>query len=133
MINLCILRAERVRSLILPVVVEQTERFLLRVLQSNFVHFLNHQEENESLYVEQLTRVTGVAFAGAGGLGINFFTSDSVANADVIKALLWRHEFPGDVFKFSLGHVEITDVDSPDREIGKGAPSEIARNHEVRS
>ncbi|MGI9201100.1 MAG: carbohydrate porin [Woeseiaceae bacterium] len=59
--------------------------------------------------VKQLTDVTGVAFSQA--LGINFFTSDSVADVNAVKALLWRHDFPEEVFGFSIGHVELSDID----------------------
>ena len=41
------------------------------------------------LHVTQLTRTSRGDFSQS--LGINYFTSDSVANTDVIKALLWRH------------------------------------------
>lgn len=62
-----------------------------------------------NLHVTQLTQTSGVDFSQS--LGINYFTSDSVANTDVIKALLWRHELPGDALTLIFGHSEIGSLD----------------------
>ena len=61
------------------------------------------------LHLTQLTRNSGVDFSQA--LGINYFTSDSVSNTDSFKAILWRHELPGDFLTVILGHSEIGSLD----------------------
>ena len=61
-----------------------------------------------NLFVTQLSDTTGVQFANS--LGINYFTTDSVAETDVVKALLWRHIFPGDWLMVQVGHVEISNL-----------------------
>jgi len=61
------------------------------------------------LHLTQLTRNSGVNFSQA--LGINYFASDSVGNTDSFKAMLWRHELPGDVLTIIMGHGEIGGVD----------------------
>ena len=62
-----------------------------------------------NLHVSQLTRTSGADFAKS--LGISFQTTDSSTNTETIKALLWRHEFPGDVLKLFVGHDEIANLD----------------------
>jgi hypothetical protein len=61
-----------------------------------------------NLHVSQLDKTSGVDFAQS--LGINYFTNDSVGRTEVTKALLWRHEFPGDFLTVLLGHDEINAI-----------------------
>ena len=63
-----------------------------------------------NLHVGQLTRTSGADFSQS--LGINYFSSDSPANTETIKGLLWRHELPGDFLTLIVGHDEIAGVDS---------------------
>ncbi len=60
------------------------------------------------LQIRQLTNTTGVDFSQA--LGINFFSSDSPADSDTLKALYWRQDFPGDVFSLRIGHDELSGI-----------------------
>ncbi|MGI9570080.1 MAG: carbohydrate porin [Desulfobulbia bacterium] len=62
-----------------------------------------------NLKVKQWTDTTGVDFSQS--LGINYFSSDSVGDVDVVKALLWRHDFPGDILTMWIGHDEIGALD----------------------
>ncbi len=62
-----------------------------------------------NLHVSQLTRTSGVDFSKS--LGINYFSSDSVGNTETIKALLWRHQLPGDFLTIFVGHDEIANLD----------------------
>lgn len=60
------------------------------------------------LHVGQLSNTRGVDFSQS--FDISYFTSDSVANTDVVKALLWQHDFPGEKLMLKLGHGEISGV-----------------------
>ncbi|MGI9371695.1 MAG: carbohydrate porin [Hyphomicrobiales bacterium] len=62
-----------------------------------------------NLQVKQLTKTTGVDVSQQ--LGINYFISDSVADVNVIKSLLWRHDLPGDALTLFVGHGEIGSLD----------------------
>jgi len=62
-----------------------------------------------ALQIRQLTKTTGVTFAGAAG--INFFTSDSPADSDTIKAIYWRQDLPGGFANIRVGHVELSGID----------------------
>ena len=61
-----------------------------------------------NLHLRQLTRTSGANFSQS--LGINYFSSDSPANSEVIKGLLWRHELPGDLLTLFVGHDEIAGI-----------------------
>jgi hypothetical protein len=62
-----------------------------------------------NLHLSQLTRTSGANFSQS--LGINYFSSDSPANSETIKGLLWRHELPGDFLTVFVGHNEIGSID----------------------
>jgi hypothetical protein len=62
-----------------------------------------------NLHVGQLTKTSGGVFSQS--LGINYFNSDSPGDVDVIKALLWRHELPGEFLTINVGHDSIGDLD----------------------
>jgi hypothetical protein len=55
-----------------------------------------------NLHVGQLTKTSGGVFSQS--LGINYFSSDSPGDVYVIKAVLWRHELPGEFMTKNLGH-----------------------------
>ena len=61
-----------------------------------------------NLHLRQLTRTSGANFSQS--LGINYFSSDSPVNSEVIKGLLWRHELPGDLLTLFVGHDEIAGI-----------------------
>ncbi len=61
-----------------------------------------------ALQVRQLTNTTGVDFSQA--LGINYFTSDSPADTDALKALYWRQDFPGGYLNIRFGQVELAGI-----------------------
>ena len=61
-----------------------------------------------NLHLRQLTRTSGANFSQS--LGINYFSSDSPANSEVIKGLLWRQELPGDFLTLFMGHDEISGI-----------------------
>ena len=61
-----------------------------------------------NLHLRQLTRTSGADFSQS--LGINYFSSDSPANSEVIKGLLWRQELPGDSVTLFVGHDEIAGI-----------------------
>ena len=61
-----------------------------------------------NLHVSQLDKTSGVDFAQS--LGINYFTNDSVGRTEVTKAILWRHELPGDFLTVLLGHDELNAI-----------------------
>ena len=63
-----------------------------------------------NIHISQLTRTSGVNFSQS--LGVNYFTSDSPANTETIKSLLWYHEFPGDILSVWVGHDEIVQLDT---------------------
>ena len=60
------------------------------------------------LQVRQITHTTGVNFMSA--LGMNFTPSDSVSDVDALKSLYFRHDLPGGLFGYQVGHVSIADV-----------------------
>jgi len=62
------------------------------------------------LHLSQLTRTSGADFSQS--LGISYFSSDSPANSEVIKGLLWRQDLPGDFLTLLVGHGEIAAVDN---------------------
>ena len=72
---------------------------------STFV--LNH------LHLGQITSTTGVDFTRS--LGINFFPSDSVGEADVFKAVAVQHNLPNDMASFFAGHTLAAEVDGGGR------------------
>jgi porin len=61
------------------------------------------------VHVRQLTNTTGIDFAES--LGINFFTSDSVSDADAFKGLMWRQVFPAEVATLYVGQTYMANVD----------------------
>jgi len=63
-----------------------------------------------NLHLSQLDKTSGVDFSQS--LGVNYFTSDSPANTEIIKGLLWRHELPGEFLILFVGHDEITNLDN---------------------
>lgn len=62
-----------------------------------------------NLHVSQLTRTSGADFSQS--LGINYFSSDSPGNTETVKALLWRHQLPGDLLTLFVGHDELASLD----------------------
>ncbi len=63
-----------------------------------------------NLHLSQLNKTSGVDFSKS--LGVNYFTSDSPANTEIIKGLLWRHELPGEFLTLFVGHDEISNIDN---------------------
>lgn len=61
-----------------------------------------------NLHTSQLDKTSGVDFSQS--LGINYFTSDTPGNTETVKALLWRHEFPGDFLTLLVGHDEMSAI-----------------------
>ncbi len=61
-------------------------------------------------HLRQLDKTSGVDFSKS--LGINYFASDSPANTEIIKGLLWRHELPGEFLTLFAGHDEISAIDN---------------------
>ncbi len=61
-------------------------------------------------HLSQLTKTSGVDFSKS--LGVAYFTSDSPANTEIIKGLLWQHEFPGEFLTLIAGHDEISGIDN---------------------
>ena len=61
-------------------------------------------------HLSQLTKTSGVDFSKS--LGVAYFTSDSPANTEIIKGLLWQHEFPGEFLTLIAGHDEIIGIDN---------------------
>ncbi len=60
------------------------------------------------LHVGQLTNTTGLDMSL--DLGVNYFVSDSIADVDIIKSLLWQHELPGETVTLKLGHGGVSEV-----------------------
>ncbi len=60
------------------------------------------------LHVGQITNTTGLDLSQ--DLGINYFVSDSVADTNIIKSLLWLHELPGERVTVKVGHGAISEV-----------------------
>ncbi len=60
------------------------------------------------LHVGQMTTTSGVDASQS--LGINYFISDSIVNTNIVKALLWQQQFPGEYVTLKLGHGEISGV-----------------------